>query len=76
MWASSAAKPINKQKEPFGTDCKVVNPITGHVFDLGLFKDQKEKRIDDGRNGYFMIKICSAFTDQNRKFSHISSVCI
>ena len=67
-WATSAAKQINKNKEPSGTDCKVVNPLTGNVIDLAVLKAKAEVKVDDGRGGYFMIGICSSFKNENRKF--------
>ena len=66
-WATSAANPINKQKEGIRTDCKLTNPVTGNVIDLNIFKDKAEERVEDGRGGYFMLKICSPFKDQNGK---------
>ena len=64
-WSTSVAMPINKNKPKPRSDCKVVNPVTGNIVDLTSFKNKGDIKIPDGRGGYFMLSVCSAFQSQS-----------
>ena len=60
------ALPINKQRQVPGSNCMVVNPVTGNVIDLTPLKMRPEVQVDDALGGYFIIRVCGTFQNEQR----------